>query len=70
MQQTVTKTIAETTKLGNSRNGNPAYRVTCTDGTVLETAPDSMVAYSLPNPEHRNRPVVLTLDNGRIIGID
>jgi len=39
-------------RMPSSRNGNPRFRVTFTDGTSAPTMPDTMWAYGAANPEH------------------
>lgn len=58
------KRIGKLDRMQNSRNGNPRWRVTFTDGTVAATEPDAMIAYALNNPEYRDVDVDVTF-NGR-----
>lgn len=61
------KTIANLERLHNSKNGNPRYRVTFTDGTVFETAADASINYGITNREYRDVPLEVTFSrNGRI----
>lgn len=60
---TFTATITRLERLRSSADGNPRYRVH-TDGPTHDTAPDSSIAYGLPNPEYRDVPVTFTV-NGR-----
>jgi hypothetical protein len=58
------KTIANLKRLKNTVNGNPRYIVTFTDGTSIRTQGDSMLGYSVENPEYRDVPLKLEV-NGR-----
>lgn len=42
-----TRKIADLKRLRNSVNGNPRYRVTFADGTVVDTAADHGFAFSI-----------------------
>lgn len=47
------RTVRETRHLQNSASGKPRFRVTFTDGTVLDTKPDAALNYGVSNPEFR-----------------
>ena len=64
---TVTKTIDSIKRAASSRNGNPRFTVTFTDGSTHSTAVDAMVAYGIENSEYRNVPLDVTLENGHIV---
>ena len=67
--------VASVDHAATSRNGNPTYRVTLTDGRSYLTATDASVGYSATNYRpHSLRlpvsPVVLELDGrGRVVGM-
>lgn len=61
--------IKSLSRLPNTENGNPRYRLYLADGDALLTKPDAAVAYSIDNSEYQNVPVELTLDGGQVIGI-
>ena len=65
---TVQATILGLTRLRNSACGNPRFQVTTTAG-VWPTAVDTSCAYSIGNAEYRRSEVVLTLEQGNIIGV-
>lgn len=48
-----TKTIAHYERLRSSVNGNPRFRFTFTDGTVLDSMSDAGWAYAVGNWEMR-----------------
>jgi len=50
----VIKTIQHSSRLRNSTNGNPRYRVTFTDGTVLDSQSDASWCYAFGNPGIRD----------------
>lgn len=64
---TIAGTLAAATRMRHSRNGNPRYSLTilATDGSLiaLPTAPDSAVAYAVP--DHRIGAAVTLITNGR-----
>jgi len=63
----VIKTIAKLERLRLSVNGNPRFRVTFTDGAVMQTQTDAMIGYSIENLEYRDVPLhVSTSHAGRI----
>lgn len=65
------RTIHTLTRLNNSVNGNPRYRVTFTDGSAHDTSADAGFCYGLTNPEYRNVEVIVTLTRaGRIANIE
>lgn len=67
MSKTYVKTIAHLERLNHSRNGNPAYRIYFTDGTVVRTETDASIAYAIGNPEFRDVPVEFTVTRaGRV----
>jgi len=47
------KTIERYERLRSSVNGNPRFRFTFTDGTVLDSMSDAGWAYAVGNPEMR-----------------
>ena len=49
----MTKTIERYERLRSSVNGNPRFRFTFTDGTVLDGMSDAGWAYAVGNPEMR-----------------
>jgi hypothetical protein len=51
--RTVTKTIESYERLRSSVNGNPRFRFTFTDGTILDGASDAGWAYAVGNPDMR-----------------
>lgn len=60
-------TIDTLERLNNSRNGNPRFRVTFTDGTVAQTETDGSVNYVIENKEFRDVPLKVTFTKaGRI----
>lgn len=64
----VTGRIVRTTRLNNTADGNPQWRVNLSDGTTFDTAPDVQCAYLIGNPEFRDVPVVFALDKrGQIL---
>lgn len=50
-------TIESLTRLSNSRNGNPRYRIHFVGGTTAVTQADSSIVYAIGNPEYRGVPV-------------
>jgi hypothetical protein len=59
---TTTKTIERYERLRSSTNGNPRYRFTFTDGTVLDSMSDAGWCYAVGNPGMREgSPVSLEL---------
>ena len=61
------RTIDHLTRLNNSVNGNPRFRVTFTDGSSAITQSDAAFCYGLENPEFRDRPVIVSFSRaGRI----
>lgn len=59
----IIRTIASIERMPSSRNGNPRYRLTFTDGTSLPTSPDSSLANEINNGEYQeSRPVEFTVD--------
>lgn len=70
MRITLVKTITHLERLRNSRDGNPAYRVTFADGTSARTAPDAACAGVLTNSEYRVSAVKVTYDGGQIATVE
>lgn len=57
--------------LNASRDGNPRWKVTFTDGTVMHTQSNASVNYGIENTEHRNVPLTVTTSRaGRITHIE
>lgn len=52
-------------RMKNSINGNPRYMLTVGD-TVMYTAPDSMLAYSLPNFDNKQVSVNAGMYRGKL----
>lgn len=52
--RTVVKTIESYERMRSSVNGNPRFRFTFTDGTILDGASDSSWAYAVGNPGMRD----------------
>lgn len=52
-------TIAKLERLRLSRNGNPRFKVTFTNGESAHTQTDGAVGYSIENPEYRDVPVLV-----------
>jgi hypothetical protein len=50
-------TIASLERLRPSRNGNPRFRVTFTNGHVAQTQSDASISYAIENPEYRDVPL-------------
>jgi hypothetical protein len=50
---TIQKTIEHYERLGVSVNGNPRFRFTFTDGTMLDSMSDASYCYAVGNPEMR-----------------
>jgi hypothetical protein len=65
------RTIDRLTRLNNSVNGNPRYRVHFTDGSSALTTSDAMFCYSINNREMRDVPLVVTWTRaGRIAHLE
>ena len=47
------RVIESYTRLNNSVNGNPRYRITFADGLTAQTASDHSFAYGVGNPDMR-----------------
>lgn len=62
------RTIASLTRLMNSHDGNPRWRVVFTDGTAADTKPDAAINYGIGNPETRG-PCVVELERGQLVGL-
>lgn len=64
--------VTSTKPLQRSANGNPRYAVTITDKNGYEwhtsTAPDSMLAYGIQNPEYRDKVHTFYIDENGCIG--
>lgn len=60
----VTRTVAGIDRLPNSRNGNPRFSLTFTDGTTLRTKTDGTVGYEITPSRLPGRTVVLTVTTG------
>jgi hypothetical protein len=56
---TYVQTLSSTSRLPNSRVGNPKHRIRFTDGTYAETQTDAGVAYGLENPENFGKPALV-----------
>lgn len=52
-QRIVTKTVESYERMRSSVNGNPRFRFTFTDGTVLDGQSDAGWAYAVGNPDMR-----------------
>lgn len=48
------RTVSSLTRLNNSVNGNPRFRVHFTDGSSAITTSDAMFCYGIQNPEMRD----------------
>lgn len=63
-----TKIIDHVESLNNDPYGNPAWRVTFTDGTVTRTSSGASVAWGLNNSDMIGRPLEITFTRaGRIV---
>ena len=75
-QRTVTGDVKSVEHVATSRNGNPTYRVTLTNGWSYLTATDAQVGYAATNYRPHSlhtpvSPVVLTLnERGRIVNME
>jgi hypothetical protein len=59
--------IVNLTRLQNSDNGSPRYRVTFDNGLVAQTQSDASINYGITNPEYRNVPLdVYVTRSGKI----
>ncbi len=63
-ENTRSMTIKSVKFLRYSPNGNPFYRVTFSDGSVMNTAKDSQSGYDVQDSSLHGRPVLVTV-NGR-----
>jgi hypothetical protein len=52
-KRTVTKTIESYERMRSSVNGNPRFRFTFTDGTILDGMSDASWAYAVGNRDMR-----------------
>lgn len=69
--RTMTATIDSMTRLTNTTNGGPRYRLTIDYGHQFDTAPDTADSFGWVPDRLTHRPVALTVDGrGRVIGID
>lgn len=67
----IIKTIAKLERLKLSRNGNPRFLVTFTDGTTAQTQTDASIGYSIENSEFRDVPVRVSYTRaGRIFDVE
>jgi len=65
-----TRTVKSLTRKNSSRNGNPKFEVTFTDGTRLTTATDTSLAYGIENSEYKRDPhEVVTNRKGDLIDL-
>ena len=63
--------IARITRLNSSRNGNPRFQVSFTDGTVAPTGVDCAIAYGIQNSEYRGVPLSVTFNSrGHILYVN
>lgn len=67
-QRIIHAEVEDTRRLGTTRNGNPSYRFTLTDGRQYTTKPNAQVGYALTGKERG--PANLTVENGRVVGVD
>lgn len=68
-QEKVTARILGLTRLQNSENGNPRYRVR-TDKFILPTGRDSMCAFLIENSEYQGVDVEFTIEGDFIVSVD
>lgn len=61
-----TRRVSSLTRLNNSINGNPRYRVLFTDGSSAVTKSDAAFCYGIDNPEMRGEVIVKYSRGGRI----
>lgn len=62
MTHTETLTIESSKRLRNSRNGNPRFEITFTDGSTARTGSDSMSAFLVENNQYRGVPLAVEFD--------
>jgi hypothetical protein len=70
MQDIQTRVIKSVTRLPNTKNGNPRYRLYLTNGDTLLTKPDAQVANVIENSEYLNVAVQITLENGQLVRVE
>lgn len=64
-------TITALERLQNSVNGNPAWKLTFEDGSFTRTQSDASISYSLPNPEFRDVPLIVSFTRaGRVWNLE
>lgn len=69
---TRTLNVTRVERLASSRNGNPAYRLTFSDGTNARTKPDAGFVFGLPSPSRMegSRYDVVTDGNGHLVDLE
>jgi len=67
----IVTTIESLTRLKNSVNGNPRYRLHFSNGDSATTQSDASISYGLQNSEYRNVPVrVMLTAAGRVWNVE
>lgn len=59
---TVVRTIAGLTRLRNSADGNPRWRVSFTNGDSANTSPNADIGYGIGNSEYQGVPIAFVLN--------